>query len=106
MATGQWYSNAVTWATQNGVMGGYGDGKFGPDDAVTVEQIAVILWNYSGNPVFSGNADSVGEHSGWAANALSWAVENGILEGVPLENATEDAIRAQTAQILMNYLKK
>ena len=101
----QWFNNAVTWGTQNGVMGGYGDGKFGPNDSVTIEQIAVILWNYSGNPAFSGKADSVGAYSGWAANALAWAVENDILAGVPFTNATENATRAQTAQMLMNYLK-
>ena len=100
----QWFNNAVTWGTQKGVMGGYGNGKFGPNDSVTIEQIAVILWNYAGNPAFTGNADSVGNHSGWAANALSWAVENDILEGVPFTNATENATRAQTAQMLMNYL--
>ena len=102
----QWFNNAVTWGTQNGVMGGYGDGKFGPNDSVTIEQIAVILWNYSGNPAFSGKADSVGAYSGWAANALAWAVENNILAGVPFTNATENATRAQTAQMLMNYLTK
>ena len=101
----QWFNNAVTWGTQNGVMGGYGDGKFGPNDSVTIEQIAVILWNYSGNPAFSGKADSVGAYSGWAANALAWAVENDILAGVPFTNATENATRAQTAQMLMNYLE-
>lgn len=101
----QWFNNAITWGTQKGVMGGYGNGKFGPNDSVTIEQIAVILWNYAGNPAFSGKADGVGTYSGWAANALSWAVENNILAGVPFKNATENATRAQTAQMLMNYLK-
>lgn len=101
----QWFNNAVTWGTKNGVMGGYGNGKFGPNDSVTIEQIAVILWNYAGNPAFTGKADGVGAYSGWAANALAWAVENDILEGVPFKNATENATRAQTAQMLMNYLK-
>ncbi|MBQ9973581.1 MAG: S-layer homology domain-containing protein [Oscillospiraceae bacterium] len=67
----QWFNNAVTWGTANKVMSGYGGGKFGPNDAVTVEQIAVILWNYSGNPEFRCSADDLGEHSGWAANALA-----------------------------------
>ncbi|MBO5339903.1 MAG: S-layer homology domain-containing protein [Oscillospiraceae bacterium] len=102
----QWYNNAIIWGTTKGVMGGYGDGKFGPDDSVTIEQIAVILWNYSGNPAFTGTADSVGAHSGWAANGLAWAVENGLLEGVPYEVVTAPATRAQTAQIFMNYLSK
>ena len=101
----QWFNNAITWGTQKGVMGGYGDGKFGPNDNVTLEQLAVILWNYSGNPAFSGTAESVGAHSGWAANGLAWALENGVLANVPFENVTASATRAQTAQMLMNYLK-
>lgn len=106
VASTQWYNNAVTWAVQNNVMGGYNAKQFGPEDNVTVEQIAVILWNYSGNPKFTGTADSVGPHSGWAANALSWAVENGILNNVPYDAVTDAANRAQTAQMLMNYLNK
>lgn len=71
---------------------------------MTLEQIAVILWNYSGNPAFTGTADSVGAHSGWAANGLAWAVENGLLKDVPYEVVTAPATRAQTAQILKNFL--
>ena len=47
----------------------------------------------------------MGEHSDWAADALKWAVEQGILENVPFTNATEKATRAQTAQMLTNYLR-
>ncbi len=100
----QWFNNAVTWGTQKGVMGGYGNGKFGPNDNVTLEQIAVILWNYSGNPTFIGSAESLGAHSGWAANGLGWAAEKGILTNVPYQAVTEAATRAQTAQMLTNYL--
>lgn len=100
----QWFNNAVAWGTQKGVMSGYGDGKFGPEDTVTIEQIAVILWNYSGNPAFSAAADGVGAHSDWAANGLGWAVEKGLLNGVPYQAVTDGATRAQTAQILTNYL--
>ena len=102
----QWYNNAIIWGTTHGVMGGYGDGKFGPDDSVTLEQIAVILWNYSGNPPFAGTADNVGPHSSWASNALAWAVEGNLLEGVPFDAVTAPATRAQTAQFIMNYLYK
>ncbi len=101
-----WFNNAVTWANLNGVVGGYGDGRFGPNDNVTLEQIAVILWNYSGNPTPTGDASSVGAHSDWAANALSWAVANNILANVPYEAVTATATRAQTAQMLMNFLSK
>lgn len=100
----QWFNNAVTWGTQKGVMGGYGNGKFGPNDNVTLEQLAVILWNYSGNPAFTGKADGVGAHSGWAANGLAWAVENNILANIPYTALTDGATRAQTAQMLTNYL--
>ncbi len=102
----QWFNNAITWGSQKGVVGGFGDGKFRPNDAVTIEQVAVILWNYSGNPKFTGTPDGVGKYDDWAKNGLSWAVENGIMKGVPIENATDNATRAQTAQMLMNFLKK
>ncbi len=101
----QWFNNAVTWGTRRGVMSGYGGGKFGPNDAVTIEQIAVILWNYSGNPAFKASADGLGEHSGWAANALGWAVEKGLLANVPYGKVTDPATRAQAAQMLTNYLR-
>jgi len=101
---GQWYNNAVTWASREGVMNGYSPSIFGPDDSVTVEQVAVILWNYSGTPAFTAAADSVGVHSDWAANGLGWAAEHGLLANVPYGTVTEGATRAQTAQLLTNYL--
>lgn len=104
VSANDWFNNAVTWGTQKGVMSGYGGGKFAPNDNVTLEQIAVILWNYSGNPSFSAKADSVGEHSSWAANGLGWAVENELLKNIPYKAVTEGATRAQTAQMLTNYL--
>ena len=104
--TTEWFNNAVTWGTKNGVMGGYGDGKFGPNDNVTIEQIAVILWNYSGNPEFDAELGNVGEYSSsWATNALTWATDTGILHGVNFKNATDNATRAQAAQMLTNYLR-
>jgi len=102
----QWFNNAVTWGTSNGVMGGYGGGKFGPNDNVTIEQIAVILWNYSGNPEFNAELGDVGKYDGWAANGLTWARDNGILHGVNFKNATDNATRAQAAQMLTNYLRR
>ena len=101
---GDWFNNAVTWANINKVVGGYGDGRFGPNDNVTLEQIAVILWNYSGNPTPTGNAAALGAHSDWAANALSWAQASGIFKNVPYDTVTGTASRAQTAQMLMNFL--
>lgn len=102
---GQWYTEAVHWAADKGIVAGYGNGNFGPDDEVTIEQVAVILWNYSNTPGGYGDLKSVGNHSDWAANALRWAVDKGLLENVPFTNSNEKATRAQTAQMLMNYLK-
>ncbi len=101
----QWFNNAVTWGSNRGVVSGFGGGVFKPEDAVTIEQVAVILWNYSNTPTGYGDLKEVGGHSDWAANALRWAVEQGILENVPFTNATEQATRAQTAQMLTNYLR-
>ena len=101
----QWFNNAVTWGSNRGVVSGFGGGVFKPEDAVTIEQVAVILWNYSNTPGGSGDLSKVGGHSDWAANALRWAEGKGILANVPFTNATEKATRAQTAQMLTNYLR-
>ena len=101
----QWFNNAVTWGSNRGVVSGFGGGVFKPEDAVTIEQVAVILCNYSGAPAGYGDISKVGSHSDWAANALKWAVDKGLLENVPFTNATEKATRAQTAQMLTNFLR-
>ena len=87
------------------MVSGFGGGVFKPNDAVTIEQVAVILRNYSGSPNGNGDLSKVGNHSTWAADAPKWAVEQGILNNVPFTNATEQATRAQTAQMLTNYLR-
>lgn len=102
----QWYCNAVRWGNEKGVVTGYGDGNFGPSDKVTLEQVAVILWNYAGKPAASASADAFGAHDSWADQALSWCAEKGIMENVPYTTVTGAATRAQTAQMLMNYLEQ
>ena len=99
--TKQWYNNAVTWASNLGVVGGYGNGKFGPSDSVTLEQVFVILWNYSGKPALNGNAYAIGAHSDWASNAIAWAQARGLLNGLQYTKATDPATRAQIAHIMM-----
>ena len=107
VADGQWYTDAVRWAASKGIVAGYGDGTFGSEDNVTIEQVAVILWNYSGTPAAdTSDLSALGGSSSWAANALNWAVANGIFKDMPMENANATASRAQTAQMLMNYLTK
>ena len=104
VTAGDWFNNAVAWGAGKGVVSGFGDGKFRPNDAVTLEQVAVILHNYSGKPAATGAPVGVGKYDDWAKEALGWAVVQGILKDVPFANATEKASRAQTAQMLMNFV--
>ena len=102
----QWFNNAVTWGSNKGVVSGFGGGVFKPNDAVTVEQVAVILHNYSGKPAASGDISGFGACSDWAQPALKWAVQTGLFKGMEYDSVTANATRAQTAQMLMNYLSK
>ncbi len=91
-------------------MGGYENGMFGPDDNITREQLAVMLWRYAGSPAATDkelhftDADQVG---GYALEALRWAAENGVMSGrgggilAPQGLAT----RAEAAQMLKNCLE-
>ena len=105
---GAWYSDAVLWASQEGLVGGYGNGLFGVDDPVSREQIAALLWRYAGSPAAEAGADFADEDqiSGYAAQAVDWARASGVMDGVggnrflPQDSAT----RAQVAMVLRNYL--
>ena len=105
-----WYTEAIRWATSQGIVGGYGNGKFGPNDPITREQLAVMLWRYSGSPAATNKElhfTDTDEISGFALEAMRWAVENGILNGYgdgrlgPQGQAT----RAQVAQMLKNFIE-
>ena len=106
-----WYTEAVRWATSQGIVGGYGNGTFGPNDPITREQLAVMLWRYSGSPAATNKElhfNDTDEISGFALEALRWAVENGILNGygdgrLGLQG---QATRAQVAQMLKNFIEK
>ena len=109
VAGGVWYAEAVRWAASQGIVSGYGDGTFAPDAPITREQLAVMLWRYSGSPASSKDLDFNDEReiSPFALEALRWAVENGILNGggdgrlAPQDQAT----RAQAAQMLKNFIE-
>ena len=110
VSTGAYYSDAAAWASANGIVTGYGNGLFGSNDPVTREQIATILWRYQGSPAPAGTAANFTDQStisSYAVNAVAWARENGIINGMegnrfaPKNNAT----RAQVATILRNYLQ-
>lgn len=105
VAEGKWYTNAICWAGAKGVVSGYGDGRFAPSDSITVEQLVVMLHNYSGKPAAQADLTGVGTYGYWAADALRWAVSAGVLENVAFSNADEVATIAQTTQMLTNLLR-
>lgn len=112
VASGAYYANAVAWANANGIVSGYGSGKFGPNDKVTREQLAAILYRYaqykkydvSGANSLDGYTD-VQSVSSYAVPALQWANAAGVVTGKsgskldPKGNAT----RAEVAAMLMRF---
>lgn len=106
---GSWYSEAVRWASQQGLIGGYGNGRFGPNDSVTREQMAAILWRYAGNPA-AGSApgyEDNAEIASYAKEAVAWASANNIIAPVSEEYFAPkgQATRAQIAAALMGYMQ-
>ena len=105
-----WYAAGVLWAAANGVVGGYSDGRFGPDDSVTREQLAIMLWNYMGCPAADektlhfADADQV---SNYAMEAVCWAAAKGILtdSGSGLLDPGGPVTRAEAAQLLKNFIE-
>ncbi len=103
---GAWYSDAVNWASQSGIMEGYGDGTFGPDDSITREQMAAALWRLAGEPkAGTPSFDDASEISEWALTAVGWAQETGIMDGADggLFRPQARATRAQAATVLSRY---
>ena len=108
VANGRWYTRAVAWAAEAGVIKGYGGGRFGPNDPITREQLASLLWRYAGSPPASDlplNFTDAGEASGYARDALRWAVEQGILtgKGGGVLDPRGKASRAEVAQMLTRF---
>ena len=110
---GAYYANAVAWAQEKGIIAGYGNGMFGPEDSITREQMAAILWRYAGSPVA---ADSKGlngfmdadEISLYAKDALAWIYEKEIIlgKGDGILDPKGKATRAEVAQIMYNFAQK
>ena len=108
VAPSSWYGDAAAWASENGIMSGYGDGTFGADDPVTREQIATILWRYDGSAATAesaGFADAT-SISSYAVQAVDWAAEQGIVAGRDGNrfDPQASATRAEVAVILYRYL--
>ena len=112
-----WYTEAVRWAVSEGIAGGYGNGKFGPDDTVTREQMVTILWRYAqykGCDVsVSEDTDilsygDVAEVAEYAIPAMQWACSSGMVEGKQDGNGLRldprgSTTRAQTATMMMRF---
>ena len=114
----KWYLPYVLWGYDRGVIAGYGNGKFGPDDNVTREQIAVILYSYSqsnGEDVTAradlGSFPDQAKVAGWAREAVEWAVAEGLISGRSNNGVLSlapqaDASRAEIAAILRSYFTR
>ena len=115
VAAGKWFAKAVAWAAANGIVNGYGDSLFGPNDPVTREQLAAILYRYAvygGMTAVTleenlGSFADTAQLSAYAIQAMNWAVGQGLINGsgsnlVPKAQAT----RAQVAAIIHRYLER
>ena len=118
VAQGQWYSEAVRWATSEGIVGGYGNGLFGTNDPITREQFAAMLYRFAQE---QGYDVSIGENtnilsytdvadlSEYAIPATQWAVGAGIINGTGDGSTLTpqgQATRAQAAVMLMRFCEE
>ena len=109
---GAWYTQAIAWASANGVVAGYPNGTFGPNDPITREQFIVILYNYaqakgystSARKNLSGYSDAY-QVSSYADAAMRWAVAEGLISevGNGVLAPQSPATRAQVAETFMQF---
>lgn len=106
-----YFSNAVAWASENGIVNGYDNGKFGPNDSITRQQLAALLYRYSeykgydvtklGDLGVFSDASAVKDY---AVDAMSWAVGEGLIVGSNNNlEPTANATRAEVAEILVRF---
>lgn len=117
---GQWYTDAVIWANENGIVSGDGKGHFMPNANVTREQLASIMMRYADYSAMFKEDDCIttagfpdaDKTSSWARDAMSWAFGFGILSGKGQKDGTNlldpggVATRAEFAAILLNYMRR
>ncbi len=113
VASGAYYETPVAWAAANGIVNGYGDRRFGPNDVITREQLASILYRYAGYKGYDtaeekpldGFRDAA-QVSAYAGEALRWACGSGLINGMDGNRLAPQgsATRAQVAAILMRFL--
>ena len=112
VTNGQYYTDAVAWAASNGITGGYSNGLFGPDDPITREQMAAILYRYTQAKGWDSTTSAdlsdysdAAQISFYALPALQWANGAGLITGTSDATISPDgsATRAQAAAILMRF---
>lgn len=113
--SGQWYTNAVAWAADNGIVSGYGNRKYGPHDGITREQMVTILHRYADSKkVDTSKTASLEKYidqkqiSTYAVASVQWAVGEGLITGTSQTtlSPTDTSTRAQVAAILQRYGEK
>ena len=104
-----YYASAVRWASASGVVTGYADGTFRPNDPITRQQMAAILWRYAGSPAAESGTDYADESAiaSYAVTAVDWARDAGVISGRDGNrfDPSGRATRAQAAVILHRYLE-
>lgn len=111
VAAGRYYTTAVAWAAKNGIVEGMTATTFAPDQAITREQLASILYRYAKWLGFSGYGSDIsgytdaGKVSSYAYDAMSWAVRSGVVTGTSARvlDPQGTASRAAAAQMFMNF---
>ncbi len=111
VAAGRYYTTAVAWAARNGIVEGMTATTFAPDQAITREQLASILYRYAKWLGFSGYGSDIsgytdaGKVSSYAYDAMSWAVRSGVVTGTSARvlDPQGTASRAAAAQMVMNF---
>ena len=111
----EWFATAVNWAASVGVVNGFEDNTFRPNDAITREQLAAILCNYAawkGEDVLAraelSRSSDAAAISSWATDVMGWAVAENLISGVTTDELQPQgaATRAQVAAILQRFLSK
>ncbi len=111
VAEGKWYTEAIKWARSVGVINGVGNNKFAPEQKLTRQEFAAIMFRYS--KMAESTTDSLSSFSDnakvaqWARPAMNWAVQNGIITGTGSNklSPTGSAERSQAAAIILRYKK-
>lgn len=112
----EWYTEAVRWGKWTGIMEGYGDDLFGPEDAITREQMAAVLYRYArykGIDVSVLDEEAIYDFtdarsvSDWAVEAMGWVVENQLMHGDGVKlTPTAESTRCQCAALLMRFAER